>query len=348
MKNIQILLIIFSWQIIGFIATLIFSLPKGDFHVFVHELMLCLTFTNLVGLCGLLLYGFYKKVLESSRLPKFLKLAIPFLLMIVAVALALKISKDLGGFICGLDDHQVDRWHLSMLVVDFTLLAVLSIIAILLALYERLAKKLEKKIHENEKLQLLQIKSKLSLLQAKINPHFLFNTLNTMLDVLRRDAKQVERIILNLSDIYRKTLMMPDDALVTLKEEMTLVEEYLEIEKVRIGKRLRYSFHVDEKLEAFKLPPMMIQILVENAVKHGLAPKKEGGEVSITVSQQNGTVILDVTDSGIGMDSSKSLKGFGLASIHQRLKLIYENAKMEISALSSGGTKVRIVLPHAA
>ena len=347
MKKIQILLIILSWQIIGFITTLILSLPIKDFHIFVHELILCLTFTNLVGLCGLLLYGLYQKVLEPSRLPKLLKLAIPFVFMIVAVALALKVSKDLGGIICGLDDHEVERWHLSMLMVDFTLLAVLSIIAVLLALYERLARKLERKISENEKLQRLQIESKLSLLRSKINPHFLFNTLNTMLDVLRRDAKQVEKIILNLSDIYRKTLIMPDNALVTLKEEITLVEEYLEIEKVRIGKRLRYSFHVDEKLEAFKLPPMIIQILVENAIKHGLSPKKEGGEVSISVSQQNETVILDVTDSGVGIDSSKSAGGFGLSSIQQRLKLIYENAKMEIAALSSGGTKVRIILPHA-
>ena len=347
MKKIQILLIIVSWQIIGFIATLIISLPKGDFHYFVHELILCITFTNLVGLTGLLVYGLYLKVLQTSRLPEFLKYAIPILLLIAGITFALLISRSLGGFICGLDENQVDRWHLSMLIVDFTLLVVLSIIAILLALYERLAKQLEKKISENKKLHILQIESKLSLLRSKINPHFLFNTLNTMLDVLRRDAKQVEKIILNLSDIYRKTLIMPDTKLVSLKEELTLVEEYLEIEKVRIGNRLRYSFHVDEKLETFKLPPMIIQILVENAIKHGLTPKKEGGEVSIKVSQQGGNVILDVSDSGVGLDSSRSPEGFGLTSIQQRLKLIYENAKMEISTLASGGTQVRILLPYA-
>ena len=347
MKKIQILLIIISWQIIGFVTTLIISLPKGDFHIFVHELILCITFTNLVGLSGLSVYGFYLKVLQSSHLPKFLKLAISILLIIAGITLALVISRDLGGIICGLDKDQVDRWHLSMLVVDFTLLVVISIIAILLAFYERLAKQLEKKICENEKLQRLQIESRLSLLRSKINPHFLFNTLNTILDVLSRDTKQVEKIILNLSDIYRKTLMMPDNTLVSLKEELTLVKEYLEIEKVRIGERLRYSFHVDKKLEAFRLPPMIIQILVENAIKHGLTPKKEGGEVSIKVLRQNGKIILDVTDSGVGLDSSKSTEGFGLTSIQQRLKLIYENAKMEISTLASGGTQVRILLPYA-
>ena len=128
-------------------------------------------------------------------------------------------------------------------------------VAMLLALYERLAANLESKIHENEKLQRLQIESKLTLLQSKINPHFLFNTLNTILDVLRRNPAQVEKLILNLSDIYRKTLMMPDNALVPLKEEIRLIEEYLEIEKVRMGDRLEALFDIDEKLENFEMPP---------------------------------------------------------------------------------------------
>jgi sensor histidine kinase YesM len=169
-----------------------------------------------------------------------------------------------------------------------------------------------------------------------------------MLDVLRRDPVQVEKMILNLSDIYRKTLMMPDNTLVPLKDEIDLVKEYLEIEKVRMGDRLRFSFHVDDRLEGFNLPPMMIQILVENAIKHGLTPKKEGGEVRIHASRQEGTVTLEVADSGIGMDTSKADGGFGLVSIQQRLKLMYDNAKMEISGLATGGTQVRIVLPYAA
>lgn len=347
MTKIKILLIILSWQIIGFVATLAISLPSGDFHHFVHELMLCLTFTNLVGLSGLLLYGLHTRWLKASRIPEFLKIAILFLLFALSVAIALQISMRIGKLICGLDQYQVNRWHLSILVVDFTLMTVLSIIAVLLALYERLAERLETKIRENEKLQRLNLESKLSLLQSKINPHFLFNTLNTMLDVLRREPVKVEKLILNLSDIYRKTLMMPDNALVPIREEITLVEEYLEIEKVRMGDRLQFSFQVDDKLEGFRLPPMMIQILVENAIKHGLTPKKEGGEVKIRASRQGKMVTLEVEDSGIGMDLSRADSGFGLVSIQQRLKMMYENAKMEITGLASGGTQVRIVMPYA-
>lgn len=347
MKKINYFLVILTWQIIGFVATLAIALPSGDFHHFIHELILCLTFTNLVGISGVLLYTLYSKVLKHTQLPKIIQIAIAIILMIFAVYYSLKVALWIGGYFCGLDNYQVDRWHLSILVVNFTIMLVLAIVAILLALYEKLAARLEHKISENEKLQRLQLESKLTLLQSKINPHFLFNTLNTMLDVLRRSPAQVEKMILNLSDIYRKTLMMPDNEFVPLKEELILVREYLEIEKVRMGERLQATFQIDEKLEEFKLPPMILQILVENAIKHGLSPKKEGGEVKIQVTRKDGQVTLEVIDSGIGIDQTKTGNGFGLVSIQQRLKLMYENAKMEILNLTTGGTQVRILLPHA-
>ncbi|MBN1781940.1 histidine kinase [bacterium] len=348
MKKIKVFLIVLLWQIIGFAATCIISLPIGDFHYFVHELMLCLTFTNLTGLSGILMILLYRKGLKQSRMPDFLKWMIPGILMAAAVLAILKLSMALGGFICGLDQYHVERWHLSILTVNFILMTVICIVAVILSLYERLADRLATKILENEKLQRLQIETKLLLLQSKINPHFLFNTLNTMLDVLGRSPDLVEKMILNLSDIYRKTLMIPDQALVPLKEEIRLVEEYLEIEKIRMGERLSFALNVDPGLRTFKLPPMIIQILVENAIKHGLTPKKEGGEVSVRISRQDMTVTLDVRDSGVGMKTDAPSGGFGLASIRQRLKLMYENAKMEISSLGSGGTQVRIMLPYGA
>lgn len=345
MTKFKLFLIILTWQIVGFVATVVMALPSGDFHHFTHELMLCLTFTNLVGISGLLLLWIYQSFLKSISMHVFWKFTIIFLGATVAVAFSLKVALDVGGFICGLDHYQVNRWHLSILVVNFVILVVIGIVAILLALYERLASRLETKIRENEKLQRLQIESKLSLLQSKINPHFLFNTLNTMLDVLKKNPTQVEKIILNLSDIYRKTLMMPDNSLVPLEDEITLVEEYLEIEKVRMGDRLRYKFQIENRLKSKKIPPMMLQILVENAIKHGLSPKKEGGDVTVKAIQDGHTITLEVLDTGIGLESCTSSSGFGLASIRQRLALMYENAKMEIFCPEPAGTCVRIRIP---
>ncbi len=348
MKPIPCFLLILSWQIIGFVATLTMALPTGNFHHFVHELILCLTFTNLIGISGLLVSGFYLRVLKDTRWPRFLKIAIPILLMQPAIYLSLNMALKIGGFICRLDGFLVDRWHLSLLIVNFTILVVVGIVSILLALYERLAARLEHKIGEIEKLQRFQIESKLALLQARINPHFLFNTLNTMLDVLHRDVRQAEKLILNLSDIYRKTLLLPENRLVPLEEEMILVREYLEIEKIRMGDRLQTFFEVDRQLERFPTPPMMLQILVENAIKHGLSPKRDGGEVKILARCEEQTVTLEVTDSGVGIDPARCSEGFGLVSIRQRLKLLYQNGRMEITNLAGGGTRVQIILPYAA
>ena len=348
MKKIKWFLFILGWQVVGFVVTVIITLPTHDFHHFVHEVMICLTFTNLVGLAGLLSYGLYNKVFKPSQIPNLVGLSVSILVFLLTSAVAFRFSMQFGGFICGLDQYHVERWHLAVLVVDFVMLVVIAIVAILFSLYEKLATRLELKIRENERLHRLQIESKLSLLQSKINPHFLFNTLNTMLDVLRKSPKQVEKIILNLSDIYRKTLMMPDNSLVPLKDEITLVEEYLEIEQIRMGARLKYDIQMEESLQNVELPPMMLQILVENAVKHGLSPKKEGGTVLVQIKREDNQLILEVADSGVGIGNAQSRgSGFGLASIEQRLKLMYENAKLSIQKVASGGTQVRISLPYA-
>ena len=348
MKKIKWFLFILGWQVVGFVVTVIITLPTHDFHHFVHEVMICLTFTNLVGLAGLLSYGLYNKVFKPSQTPNVIGLVVSILIFLLTSGFAFRFSMKFGGFICGLDQYQVERWHLAVLVVDFVMLVVIAIVAVLFSLYEKLAARLELKIRENERLHRLQIESKLSLLQSKINPHFLFNTLNTMLDVLRKSPKQVEKIILNLSDIYRKTLMMPDNSLVPLKDEITLVKEYLEIEQIRMGGRLKYDIQMEESLQNIELPPMMLQILVENAVKHGLSPKKEGGTVQVKINREGDQLILEVADSGVGIGNAQSRgSGFGLASIEQRLKLMYENAKLSIQNITSGGTQVRISLPYA-
>jgi len=346
MKNIKWFLLILAWQVIGFVVAMIVSIPMGNFHYFVHDLILCLTFTNTAGILGSLVVILYIQVIRTISLPRILQLMALILGLAISVFVAWKLAQWIGGYICGLDQYQVQRWHLAILIVDFIIMAVVCLFAILLALYEKLAHNLEKKIRENEKLTRLQIESKLSLLQSKINPHFLFNTLNTMLDVIRRDPPRVEKMILNLSDIYRRTLTMPDSALVDLQDEIKLVEEYLEIEKMRMGDRLRYSIDVKDNLGHVKIPPMMLQILAENAIKHGLSPKKEGGMVNISVSRSDDGLLLEVTDTGVGIDEKKARSGFGLYSIQERLKLTYESAKMEITRVAEGGTKIGILIPQ--
>ena len=338
---------IITLQIIGLVVSLFISIPTGNFHHFVHELILALTFTNLTGISGTLLYGIYRGM--HSRIGgKWFWIIFLVSMGLLALAVTAKISLWIGGYICGLDQYEVNRWHLFIIIVDFMVSAVFIVFAILLALYERLSASLGKKIRENEKLQRLHLETRLSLLQSKINPHFLFNTLNTMLDILKKDPETVEKIILNLSNIYRKTLTLPEHTLVPIDEELELVREYLDIEKVRMGERLRFDIFTKPDTENLKVPPMILQMLVENAVKHGISPQQEGGTVNVNVDSEPGFIRLEVTDNGVGFKETSDQKGFGLYSIKQRLNMLYKDASMEIKQLADHGTCIRILIPHAA
>ena len=335
------------WQIIGIIVSLIITIPMGNFHHFIDYLTLCLSFTNFVALLGSIYFLFYKKWMKHKIKNLIIRIIISIFISALIIAASIEFASNLIKWICGLDNYIVDRWHLLIIAVNLIVLAAITLSLILFFLYQKLADNLEIKIKENEKLKRLQLESKLSLLQSKINPHFLFNTLNTILDTVRRDTAQVEKMVLNLSHIYRKTLTMPDNSCHALGEELQLVEEYLEIEKLRMGDRLQYEIKTDKKLNTYQIPPMIIQIVVENAIFHGLSPKKEGGLVTIQTYKNKDRILIDVIDSGVGIDLKKAKSGHGLYNIQQRLKLNYsDSAKFNISNQESGGTYISMELPY--
>ena len=348
MKTRNWFLLFLLWQIAGVIVSTIMAISAGNFHFFMHELIMCLTFTNFVGICTSALVVAYEQKLKFV-LNRLLLTILGILIFIGVMYLGLRLGLSVGGQICGFDNYDVGRWHLAIIIVNFIILVATTIFAVLLLFYQRMATNLERKINENAKLTRLQLESRFALLQAKINPHFLFNTLNSMLDVLRRDPQQVEKMVLNLSDIYRKTLAVPERKFVSIDEEMELVREYLEIEKIRMGDRLNYQFAIEEKLLRTPIPPMMLQILVENAVKHGLTPQKSGGNITVKVALDGDKIHVGVEDTGVGINQDRVDTGYGLTCIKQQLKLLYDSAAaMRISLLPQGGTHVMIEIPYEA
>ena len=343
----KILIILLLWQLCGVVVTLIVSIPSGNFHVFVHELIMCLSLTNGVALlCGLY-YLIYKKLLMTIINRTYIRYAVSVCSVALIIAVSAVFALKVGGIICGFDDYVVSRWHLMLVIINMMVLTASTVAVILYFIHQNITGKLADNVREIEKLKLLQVESKLSLLQSKINPHFLFNTLNTLLDIVKTNTDDVENIIMNLSNIYRKTLTTPDNELVCLQDELELVNEYLEIEKFRMGDRLNYEFNIDEKLRTYTIPPMIIQMLVENAVKHGLSPKTGPGTISISAEIRSDLIEIEVTDNGTGMPPEKEHSGFGLYSIQQRIKLQYgDRGKLLISTPDSGGTRVRIELPY--
>jgi len=177
-----------------------------------------------------------------------------------------------------------------------TNIILIFIVVFLAFIYKKLKNDIENKIKENEKLEKLKLKSELAALQSKINPHFLFNTLNTILDLVYDYPEKVEEMILNLSTIYRKILYSSENEYYTLEQEIDLVKKYLDIEKVRLGNRMKYEIICAPELKNVEIPPLCIEPIVENSIIHGISPKKGNGKIQIITKIDDKKVKISVID----------------------------------------------------
>lgn len=344
-KNLLTLLL--GWEIAGVVVALILSIPEPSFHNFFDQIYICFVFTNSTAVFSALLLFIYWRFLKKSNTSIYLIAPIVIICITAIIAISLELSVFCGSYFCGLDTYEVKQWHLFIITINIIFISSVSIICLLYFVHLKLSSNLEIKLKENEQLKRLQIESKLSILQSKVNPHFLFNTLNTMLGMVRNQPDKVEKIIFNLSDIYRKVLLLPDNTLIKFEEELLLISEYLEIEKTRMGERLSYDITIDNHLTGIQIPPLILQVLVENAIIHGISPKKEGGKIEITARSSDHFIHIEVKDNGAGIKQNYRGSGFGIYSIEQRLKLIYSGkAVFEILACQSGGTIVTLKLPY--
>ena len=166
------------------------------------------------------------------------------------------------------------------------------------------------------------LEANLRLLQAQIEPHFLFNTLSNVLSLIDTEPAKGKSMLMDLMHYLRTTLSRTLPDATTLDQEMDNVRAYLNIQKIRLGDRLNFKINVPETLRQHPFPPMLVQPLVENAVKHGLEPKVTGGEISIAVSDKSDLIRITVADTGLGF-SSLNATGLGIANVKNRLQLIY-------------------------
>jgi two-component system sensor histidine kinase AlgZ len=180
------------------------------------------------------------------------------------------------------------------------------------------------------------VSTELEALQARINPHFLFNTLNSIAALIREDPARAEAVTLQLSALFRYTLQAPRQGLVSLEDEITIVGGYLAIEQERLAHRLTYDIDVDRSLLALRVPALVLQPLVENAVKHGVAASVAGGSVRVRGWREDGRVQLSVTDTGDGSGSTPGT-GEGLDSVRKRLRATF-GPDATVTLSSAGGT----------
>jgi LytS/YehU family sensor histidine kinase len=208
-----------------------------------------------------------------------------------------------------------------------------------------------RQLHERElreaQLETELLSAHLNVLKMQLQPHFLFNTLNSISSLMYADVGAADRMVARLADFLRQTLRTIDTQEVTLQEEMNFLTLYLDIERTRLRDRLEICLDVDEGARVALVPHLILQPLVENAIRHAIAPRVEGGSVTILAKRQGDRLRLVVRDDGPGLEGDPNTTGLGLRNTRQRLQHLYPGThRFSIGNGPDGGAEVEVELPY--
>jgi LytS/YehU family sensor histidine kinase len=176
---------------------------------------------------------------------------------------------------------------------------------------------------EEERARKLAVEARLSSLESRIHPHFLFNTLNTVASLIPKDPKRAEDVLGKLAALLRFSLNANQTGLVSLAQELEIVRDLLEIERARFDARLRFSVDVPEGMENVRIPPLSVETLVENSIKHVVAQRPAGGEIRVRAGVEAGRTVVEVSDDGPGFALDSVPLGHGLDNLAARLTLLF-------------------------
>jgi two-component system LytT family sensor kinase len=207
--------------------------------------------------------------------------------------------------------------------------------------------RIEHRLQEQEKLLMA---ARVEALASQINPHFLFNTLTSISSLIRSQPETARVLIVKLSGLLRR-LLRAQEHFVTLREELEAIDEYLDIEHIRFGPRLRIDKQVDPSCYDVVMPSMLLQPIIENSIKHGIEPKLGEGTITIRASKTHQHVIIDVIDNGVGVGPGGASRvkgsGIGLRNVNERLRVIYgSNYQLQLDSVPGEGTCARIIIPE--
>ena len=233
----------------------------------------------------------------------------------------------------------VKTWHYNMLVY--------GVIVAVSQAFDYYRKYRERELHASE-LEKHLVQAKLQALQMQLNPHFLFNTLHSISSLMHKDVEAADRMIMRLSDLLRAALSSADTQEVSLRKELELLQLYLGIEQIRFGDRLSVQINVaDEALDA-QVPNLILQPLVENAIRHGIEPRARPGKIELHACRQADALSLAVCDNGKGIpDTKPAREGVGLSNTRERLRELYGEAhRFELRQGAEGGLRVEMTIPY--
>ena len=225
--------------------------------------------------------------------------------------------------------------------------------------YEEMRLRLQETLREMEEVRLVEARvreeaarAEVAALQARINPHFFFNTLNTITSLLEEDVQTAEELLETFASLFRYAFEVADAVPVPLSDEIAFTRDYLRIERARFGDRLHVAWDVDPESLAVRVPGLILQPLIENGVGHGLAPRARGGRIDVSTAVEGPLLRIDVVDDGVGLcDAGERLirDGHGLGNIARRLETVYGGrASLALSPAPGGaGARARLTMPAA-
>lgn len=239
-------------------------------------------------------------------------------------------------------------FHLGTGTLTSTVLVVLAtVLSVAIPIKIWNSARIEHKLQEQEQLLMA---ARLEALASQINPHFLFNTLTSISSLIRSQPETARMLIVRLSGLLRR-LLRSQDHFVTLREELAAIDEYLDIECVRFGSRLKVVKDIDPASLDVIVPSLILQPLVENSLRHGLAPKIGDGQITIRSRREAGHAVIEVIDNGLGTTEDRldpdRQAGIGLRNVNERLHVIYgSNYRLRLFSIPGEGTRARLEIPE--
>lgn len=286
--------------------------------------------------------SFYTEFLNLNIDAKWIKVPALFMIGVLGTVLATEISFYLYALIFG--HPNTFFTHGSQTMLNFSICIIASAV-VLLYESQRITYRnhFQKKEIEILRLKQLKMKEELEALQSKINPHFLYNSLNTIASLVYDRADLAEEMTLKLSKLFRYSINYGQQNYSTIKEELEMIRVFLEIEKIRLGDRLSFKIKVPPELEGTYIPRFLLQPLVENALKHGLANEIKNGEISIEIYRSEKNLVIDIYDNGQAFPQ-QVMSGQGFQNTYEKLELLYPK-RYEFKLLSKPQKRVHLVFP---
>lgn len=311
-----------------------------------HTLAYALVYSNLTGILGLVTMAMLAGA--TAGRPRLVALLALALLVVTPVGCLLaQTLLMVAGFMVP-NNFWLEYVHTLRIAIPLGI--VFGTGAMVHATLRERVEQTEKQLHEKEiaeeRERKLVTEARLRSLEARIHPHFLFNTLNSISSLIAVDPKRAEHIVGRLAALLRASLDNSNQPLIPLQQELAMVDSYLDIERSRFGEKLRGAIHVPGDLRSAQVPPMSVQTLVENAVKHGVTPQSGSGEVSVTACAIHGDLHIEVRDTGPGFDLTAVPAGHGLDNLVERLDALF-GAKARLNTLRKDGhCVVEMVVPQ--